>query len=121
MGKKIGVSSRSLMIALLGLVGFGGGLSVAQHAQAADLDFASIAKQCSPQDVMSDEQCACDAALKENTIPALEEFLRKYPAGRRGSACSALALQALSQFACDGRGSHSINCGGNQGVPLYGT
>jgi len=46
-----------------------------------------------------DEECACEAALKANTIEALEAFLHRYPPGRsKSTACTALALSALSQF-----------------------
>lgn len=53
-----------------------------------------------PQCTTSAEQCACEDALKANTIEALEEFLRKYPPGvnGQGSACTALALAALNEF-----------------------
>ncbi|MEW9838696.1 hypothetical protein [Mesorhizobium marinum] len=42
------------------------------------------------------EQEACQRALRENSIDALEEFLRKFPQG--DSACRALALNALNGF-----------------------
>jgi hypothetical protein len=40
------------------------------------------------------EECACEAALKQNTVEALEEFLRKYPQSVNDgqSACAALAV-----------------------------
>jgi hypothetical protein len=43
---------------------------------------------------------ACEQALRENTIEALEEFLHKYPPGkyRNDVACYALALGALNGF-----------------------
>ena len=45
----------------------------------------------------TEEDCACEAALRENTIEALEEFLRRYPPnGREPNAC--LALAALQNF-----------------------
>src|SRR5690242_20080538 len=41
----------------------------------------------------SSEECACEKALKENTVEALESFLRKYPHAERGtSACAAIAV-----------------------------
>jgi hypothetical protein len=43
---------------------------------------------------------ACEAALRENTIEAIEEFLRKYP----DSACRVLAMNALQSFEPDGPG-----------------
>ena len=60
----------------------------------------------------SEEECACAAALKANSIPALEAFLRKYPLGKNPSACSALALNALSSFGGGG--------GGIAGGPSHG-
>lgn len=54
--------------------------------------------QCLPG--QSEEECACEAALKENSIDALEEFLRRYPPNNsEPSACSALAMTALEGFA----------------------
>jgi hypothetical protein len=41
------------------------------------------------------EECACEEALKQNTIEALEAFLKKYPqstAGGGTSACAALGV-----------------------------
>ena len=38
--------------------------------------------------------------MKENTIEALEEYLRKYPFAN--TSCRALALNALGQFAPGG-------------------
>ena len=100
MGRKLNSSARNLLIALLGILGLGGGLTVSRSAQAADMDFSAVSYQCDPRE----EQCACEEALKKNTIEALEEFLRKYPPGRKPSACGALALNALTQFDCDGGG-----------------
>lgn len=100
MGRKLNSSARNLLIALLGVLGLGGGLTVSRSVQAADLDYPTASYQCDP----TEEQCACEEALKKNTIHAIEEFLRKYPPGRSPSACSALALNALTQFDCDGGG-----------------
>lgn len=43
---------------------------------------------------------ACERALSENTIEAIEDFLHKYPADsyRNDTACYALALGALEKF-----------------------
>jgi hypothetical protein len=90
-----------------------GGLIASGSAQASDVDFSQ--QRCDP----IDEQCACEAALKENTIQALEEFLRKFPPGRKPSACGALALNALSEFACNDGGGSTNNCG--TGSSGYGT
>ncbi|QIG52192.1 hypothetical protein G5V57_33530 [Nordella sp. HKS 07] len=42
------------------------------------------------------EECACEEALKQNTIEALEAFLKKYPqstsAGGSTTACAALGV-----------------------------
>lgn len=39
------------------------------------------------------EECACEEALNQNTVEALEEFLKKYPhASSQESACAALAV-----------------------------
>jgi hypothetical protein len=114
MGRKLNSSARSLLIALLGILGLGGGLTVSRSAQAADLDYSTASYQCDP----TEEQCACEEALKKNTIHAIEEFLRKYPPGRSPSACSALALGALSQYDGCGEGAGSgKQCGGGG----YGT
>ena len=64
-----------------------GGVTASYPAQAA-------VQQCNG---LSEEEC-CQLALEKNTIDALEEFLRLYPPGRSDSACSALAMTALSQF-----------------------
>jgi hypothetical protein len=46
------------------------------------------ARQC------SSEECACEEALRQNTVEALEDFLRKYPlsVNNSNSACGALAV-----------------------------
>src|SRR5262245_24915378 len=40
------------------------------------------------------EECACEEALRRNTVEALEDFLRRYPqaTNNSGSACAALAM-----------------------------
>ncbi len=45
------------------------------------------------------EECACEKALKQNTIEALEAFLRKYPqsAETGKSACAALGVPSLDE------------------------
>jgi len=48
-------------------------------------------------------QCACEAALRENTIEALENFILRY--GNDSSACFALAQAALSKFSPNGSNS----------------
>jgi hypothetical protein len=52
-----------------------------------------------PATALTEEEVACMLALKANTIPALEDFLRRFPPGPdEGSSCVALALAALLQF-----------------------
>lgn len=45
------------------------------------------------------EECACEAALRKNTIEALEAFLKKYPhsvdSGK--TACAALAIPSSDE------------------------
>ena len=40
------------------------------------------------------EECACEQALEQNTVEALEEFLKKYPqsVNNKDSACAAMAV-----------------------------
>jgi len=40
------------------------------------------------------EECACEQALRQNTVEALEDFLKKYPhsVNDKESACAALAV-----------------------------
>lgn len=57
--------------------------------------------QCSgASDLQAQEECACEAALKEDTIEALEEFLQKY-GPTSGTACMALARVSLDRFRPD--------------------
>lgn len=47
----------------------------------------SATRQC------TSEACACEKALRENTVEALEKFLKKYPHSANGkTACAALAV-----------------------------
>ena len=80
---------QKVLLAIFGVFGFSiaGGVTASYPAQAA-------VQQCNG---LSEEEC-CQLALEKNTIEALEEFLRMYPPGRGNSACSALALTALSSF-----------------------
>jgi hypothetical protein len=82
---------RKQLLTTLSAVALGvGGFALSAHA----------AVQGGPQCTTSAEQCACEDALKANTIEALEDFLSKYPPGvnGQGSACTALALAALNEF-----------------------
>jgi hypothetical protein len=49
------------------------------------------------------EECACEDALRKNTVEALEEFLRKYPQSvdNGNSACAALAVPPADAGAGD--------------------
>jgi hypothetical protein len=51
-------------------------------------------------DLRTEEQCACEAALKDNSIEALEGFLEKY-GDTSGTACTALARVSLDRFRPD--------------------
>ena len=81
---------QKVLLAIFGVFGFSvaGGVTASYPAQAA------VQQQCKG---LSEEEC-CQLALEKNTIEALEEFLRMFPPGRGKSACSALALTALSNF-----------------------
>jgi hypothetical protein len=92
---------RNLILTLFGVLGLGGGLSGSYVAEAATTSSSQS------------EALACQAALKANTIVALEDFLRKYPLGVRPSACGALAFNALSNFTGGTPGNVSGNSGGH--------
>ena len=112
MTKKLKASAVNLLVALVAFVGFGGGLTTASAATAG---FAA-GSECKPGNgTQSEEECACAAALKANTIPALEAFLRKYPLGRNPSVCGALALNALSSFSGSSGGGGGRSSGGHYG------
>lgn len=93
---------QKLLIAASALAFGTGGLTFAPAAaQAQEV----AAEACGPGSVpgLSAEECACALALQAGTIDALEAFLRQYPPSEDGevNACSALALEALNQFAPD--------------------
>ena len=56
------------------------------------------------------EECACEEALRKNTVKALEDFLRKYPHSDTdgASACSAISVPP-------GDGNSSVGNPGNDG------
>src|SRR4051794_19185065 len=93
---------RSLLVSLLGVFGVGA-------ASVAQADTSPVHRTGE----LSEEQ-QCEIALRKNTIEALEEFLRKYPADSR-SACRALALNALDNFAPGGSGPSNPPGGNNYG------
>jgi hypothetical protein len=62
---------------------------------AAQEDVAQGNRCKAPASPRIEEECACEAALKENTIGALEEFMSRYPGST--SACSALALSVVDK------------------------
>lgn len=80
------MSSRKRVLAVLGALGFGVA-GIAGTVQAA-------AVKC------TSEECACERALEQNTVEALEDFLKQYPqdASREGSACAALAVPPSDQI-----------------------
>ena len=82
---------QKVLVAIFGVFGFS--LNIAGSMMASHPAQAAV-QQCNG---LSEEEC-CQLALEKNTIEALEEFLRMYPPGRGNSACSALALTALSEF-----------------------
>jgi hypothetical protein len=51
---------------------------------------------------VKEAELACEQALKVGTIEALEDYLHRYP--NAPTACKALALNSLSQFAANGGG-----------------
>lgn len=59
------------------------------------LSGSAFAAQAAVQSCAS-EECACEEALKQNTIEALEAFLKKYPqstsSGGSATACAALGV-----------------------------
>jgi len=115
MANKLKSGVVNLLVALVAVVGFGGGISASASAKNIGL---SSGQECKPGvGLQSEEECACAAALKANTIPALEAFLRKYPLGEGPSACGALALNALSNFGGEGGGGggHGGSGGGQYG------
>jgi hypothetical protein len=88
------------VLAILG--GVGVALSQGAGASAADLDGCkrTIAGLSMPN-LQAEAKCACEAALQEGTIEALEEWLRRYRDVDVDSACTALALEALVSFSPD--------------------
>lgn len=63
---------------------------------------------------------ACERALQENSIEAIEEFLYKYPPAkyRNDVACYALALGALNEFG--NSNNNQRNPAGDEHVPAGG-
>ena len=60
---------------------------------------------------VKEAELACEQALKTGTIEALEDYLHRYP--NAPTACKALALNSLSQFA-GGDGSKDHGEGGGR-------
>ena len=73
------------LVAMIGVLAFGAGLN-AVTAEAAT-------GKCKT------EECACDAALKQNTIEALEAFLKAYPQSTSSGqgACAALGVPSRAR------------------------
>jgi len=106
MAKKLNSGIVNLLAALVAVLGLGGGISAS--AWAANIGHAS------GNGAQSEEERACALALKANTIPALEAFLKKYPLTNGPSVCGALALNALSNFGGGGGGHGTPGGGGGQ-------
>jgi hypothetical protein len=87
--------SKSWLLAILGAAALGT-VAYGYSAQAA------IPKRCealpNPQ---SRAECACEWALKKNTVVAIEEFMSKY--GSEDTACNALALVPANRWHDPGR------------------
>jgi hypothetical protein len=66
---------------------------------------------------LSEVERACERALRQNSIEALENFLNKYPPDRYRNdvACYALALGALNEFGPQGKNSDEHTPSGNPG------
>ncbi|OHV86865.1 hypothetical protein [Mesorhizobium sp. ORS 3428] len=62
---------------------------------------------------VKEAELACERALKIGTIEALEDYLHRYP--NAPTACKALALNSLAQFAASGAGN-----GNGDGGHRYG-
>lgn len=95
------------LFAILGSLGVGATVS---HGTATAAPFKTFAE------MQKEAELACELALKENTIEALEEYLRKYPFAN--TACRTLALDALGQFSPGGP--PSIERGESGGTTGYG-
>lgn len=80
---------------------------------------ASMPLNCTPSpggmSLKEEAKCACAAALKSNSIEALENFLLKYEGV--DSECAVLASTALTAFAGGGGGGGTL---GDNGNPGYG-
>jgi hypothetical protein len=95
--------SKSWLLAILGAVALG----TVAYGYSAN---AAIPNQCealpNPQ---SRAECACEWALSQNTVVAIEEFMSKY--GSENTACNALALVPLN------RPDNDRETGGGSGSP----
>ena len=111
------MNTRIHLLATLSALALGAGVPSAFSATPPSS--ASVAF-CTPG--QSEEECACEAALKANTIEALEEFIRRYPPGRSdATACTALAMTALVQFSSpNDRDTHTRPVPGPTVAPHYG-
>jgi len=81
-----------------------GTAAVASSAVAQTQEVASVAYCHSQGQSFAEEaECACENALRENTIEALENYIMRY--GNANNACMALAQAALAQFRPNGSNS----------------
>lgn len=90
---------RKQLLASLGALTFAcGGVGFAASAAAVE---SAGNNQCGATgDLRAQEECACDAALKENTIEALEVFLQRF-GHSSGTACNTLARVTLDRLRPD--------------------
>lgn len=99
------MDQRQRVLSLLGALALGTGSAATLPNGAFAQQFDTAMCRVPNQDMrnmlgITEEECACMLALEANTVSALEAFLAKYPPrGGESNACTALALQALAQFA----------------------
>jgi hypothetical protein len=78
---------------------------------------AVTAKSCKPGQTAI--ECACDSALEANSLEALEDFLRRYPAdAAKGTACFA---QALAQWKTEEDNQNNSDNAADQTRPVSGS
>jgi len=108
MKNRVRFSLVNLLVGTVALAGFGS-LPTAANAKVQEMNM------CLPGNGKTQEECDCEAALKTNTIQALEAFLRKYPLNGKPSVCGAMAFNALTKFDGGGGGYRPPPGGSNGG------
>ncbi|WP_192181340.1 hypothetical protein [Mesorhizobium amorphae] len=86
-----------------------GGLSILGVSVA----FSNVAQAQMAVAPVKEAELACEQALRIGTIEALEDYLHRYP--NAPTACKALALNSLSQFAAGGGNGNGGDGGGRYG------